>query len=113
MSHTPKLVTKKKIKLEDKIDLTCILPKKYPTPLIIIKERYTKKLIKEIPIIKSDINTIESKHTGKYLAHVFYDAGQVSALVSSGILNLMKDSLTLIVLVSLMFYQKLRKDLGD
>tara|TARA_B100001175_G_scaffold116518_1_gene98888 strand:+ start:1371 stop:1637 length:267 start_codon:yes stop_codon:yes gene_type:complete len=59
MSHTPKLVTKKKIKLEDKIDLTCILPKKYPTPLIIIKERYTKKLIKEIPIIKSDIN----KHT--------------------------------------------------
>ena len=56
-------------------------------------------------ILKSDINTIESKHSGKYLAHFFYDVGQVSQLVGSGVLNLMKDSLTLIVLVSLMFYQ--------
>ena len=56
-------------------------------------------------ILKSDINTIESKHSGKYLAHFFYDVGQVSALVGSGVLNLMKDSLTLIVLVGLMFYQ--------
>ena len=56
-------------------------------------------------ILRSDINTIESKHSGKYLAHFFYDVGQVSALVGSGILNLMKDSLTLIVLVGLMFYQ--------
>ena len=56
-------------------------------------------------ILKSDINTIESKHSGKYIAHFFYDVAQVSQLVGSGILNLMKDSLTLIVLVSLMFYQ--------
>tara|TARA_B100001996_G_C18659165_1_gene592396 strand:- start:234 stop:1979 length:1746 start_codon:yes stop_codon:yes gene_type:complete len=56
-------------------------------------------------ILKSDIHTIESKHSGKYIAHVFYDTGLVSQLVSSGILNLMKDSLTLIVLVALMFYQ--------
>ncbi len=56
-------------------------------------------------ILKSDINTIESKHSGKYLAHFFYDVGQVSSLVGSGVLNLMKDSLTLIVLVGLMFYQ--------
>jgi len=56
-------------------------------------------------ILKSDINTIESKHSGKYLAHFFYDVGQVSQLVGSGILNLMKDSLTLVVLVSLMFFQ--------
>ena len=56
-------------------------------------------------ILKSDINTIESKHSGKYLAHFFYDVGQVSALVGAGVLNLMKDSLTLIVLVGLMFYQ--------
>ena len=56
-------------------------------------------------ILKSDINTIESKHSGKYIAHFFYDVGQVSALVGSGVLNLMKDSLTLIVLVGLMFYQ--------
>jgi len=56
-------------------------------------------------ILKSDIRTIESKHSGKYIAHFFYDVAQVSQLVGSGILNLMKDSLTLIVLVSLMFYQ--------
>jgi len=56
-------------------------------------------------ILRSDINTIESKHSGKYIAHFFYDVGQVSQLVGSGVLNLMKDSLTLIVLVSLMFYQ--------
>ena len=56
-------------------------------------------------ILKSDISTIESKHSGKYIAHFFYDVGQVSQLVGSGLLNLMKDSMTLIVLVSLMFYQ--------
>ena len=56
-------------------------------------------------ILKSDINTIESKHSGKYIAHFFYDVAQVSQLVGSGILNLMKDSLTLIVLIGLMFYQ--------
>ena len=56
-------------------------------------------------ILKSDINTIESKHSGKYLAHFFYDVGLVSQLVGSGVLNIMKDSLTLIVLVGLMFYQ--------
>ena len=59
-------------------------------------------------ILKSDINTIESKHSGRYLAHFFYDVGQVNQLVSAGILNLMKDSLTLIVLVALMFYQNWR-----
>ena len=56
-------------------------------------------------ILKSDINTIESKHSGKYIAHFFYDVSQVSQLVGAGILNLMKDSFTLIVLIGLMFYQ--------
>jgi len=56
-------------------------------------------------ILKSDVHTIESKHSGKYIGHLFYDTGQVSQLVSAGLLNLMKDSLTLTVLVALMFYQ--------
>ena len=56
-------------------------------------------------ILKSDIHTLESKHSGKYLSHVMYDVGQVNTLVTNGVLNLMKDSLTLIVLVALMFYQ--------
>ena len=56
-------------------------------------------------VLKSDIHTLESKHSGKYIQHFLYDITLVSQLVGSGILNLMKDSLTLIVLVALMFYQ--------
>ena len=56
-------------------------------------------------ILSSDIHTIESKHSGEYISHIMFDVGQVYAFVSNGILNLMKDSLTLIVLVGLMFYQ--------
>ena len=56
-------------------------------------------------ILKSDLHTLESKHSGQYLSHIMYDVGQVSSLVSTGVLNLMKDSFTLIVLVGLMFYQ--------
>ena len=55
--------------------------------------------------LKSDISTIESKHSGKYIQHFLYDVGLVSQLVGNGILNLMKDSLTLLVLIALMFYQ--------
>ena len=56
-------------------------------------------------ILTSDTHTVESKHSGKYISHFLYDVNLIFNLVSSGILNLMKDSLTLIVLVSLMFYQ--------
>ena len=56
-------------------------------------------------ILSSDIHTIESKHSGEYISHIMFDVGQVYAFVSTGILNLMKDSLTLVVLVGLMFYQ--------
>jgi len=56
-------------------------------------------------ILTSDIHTLESKHSGQYLSHILFAVGQVNNLVSSGVLNIMKDSLTLIILVSLMFYQ--------
>ena len=56
-------------------------------------------------ILKSDLHTLESKHSGQYISHIMYDVGQVNVLVSNGVLNLMKDSLTLIVLITLMFYQ--------
>ena len=56
-------------------------------------------------ILKSDIHTLESKHSGQYISHIMFDVGQVNTLVSNGVLNLMKDSLTLIVLIALMFYQ--------
>tara|TARA_B100001123_G_scaffold437028_1_gene568471 strand:- start:483 stop:2228 length:1746 start_codon:yes stop_codon:yes gene_type:complete len=56
-------------------------------------------------ILTSDIHTLESKHSGQYLSHILFAVGQVNNLVSTGVLNIMKDSLTLIVLVTLMFYQ--------
>ena len=56
-------------------------------------------------ILKSDIHMIESKHSGQYISNITFDVGQVNTFVTNGVLNLMKDSLTLIVLVALMFYQ--------
>jgi len=56
-------------------------------------------------ILRSDMDTIESKHSGKYISHYLYDVQLISNLVSTAVLNIMKDSLTLIVLLALMFYQ--------
>ena len=58
-----------------------------------------------LSILKSDTHTLESKHSGQYISDIMFAVGQVNTLVSNGVLNMMKDTLTLIVLVSLMFYQ--------
>ena len=56
-------------------------------------------------ILRSDTHTIESKHSAKYISHFLYDVQIISHLVSTAVLNLMKDSLTLIALIIVMFYQ--------
>ena len=56
-------------------------------------------------ILSADIEALDNRHSGKYISNITYDAGQVSQLVSTGVLNLMKDSFSVIALVSLMFYQ--------
>ena len=56
-------------------------------------------------ILISDTHTLESKHSGKYISHFLYDVSLIQNLVSVGVLNIMKDTLTLAVLVALMFYQ--------
>ncbi len=56
-------------------------------------------------ILNTDISTIEKKHSGKFISNINFDAGQVNSLCSTGILNLMKDSMTLIALVGVMLYQ--------
>ena len=56
-------------------------------------------------ILTSDIQTLDNRHSGKYISNVMYDSKHVQNLVSTGILNLMKDSFSVIALVSLMFYQ--------
>ena len=62
-----------------------------------------KKIAKNI--LLSDMSTLENRHSGKYISNVMYDSGAVTHLVSTGVLNIMKDSFSLIALVSLMFYQ--------
>ena len=59
-------------------------------------------------ILLSDIQTLEKKHSGKYVSNILYDATLIQNMVSTAILNLMKDSFTLIALLSLMFYQNWR-----
>ncbi len=56
-------------------------------------------------ILLSDIQTLDNRHSGKYISNILYDANHIQNLVSTGILNLIKDSLTVIALISLMFYQ--------
>ena len=75
--------------------------------LIKVSQEITRKLGVEMSsrILESDTQTIESKHSGKYISHFLYDVGLVANMVGTGVLNLMKDSLTLIVLIGVMFYQ--------
>ena len=56
-------------------------------------------------ILTSDIQTLDNRHSGKYISNIMYDTHHVQNLVSTGVLNLMKDSFSVVALVSLMFYQ--------
>ena len=56
-------------------------------------------------LIKADTETIETKHSGKFITNLINDVNFMTGLVSVGILNLLKDSLTLIGLLSVMIYQ--------
>ena len=56
-------------------------------------------------IIDADINTLEKKTLGAFISSVSYDTALVQNLVGSGFLSLMKDTLSLIALVGVMFYQ--------
>ncbi len=56
-------------------------------------------------IIRSDIDKVNKKHSGKFLSHINYDAGLVKKLVTDTILLFSKDTLTLFALMGVMFYQ--------
>ena len=56
-------------------------------------------------LIKADTDFIDEKHTGKFISNLTYDVTLITNLVSTVILNLFKDSLTLVGLLSVMFYQ--------
>ena len=75
--------------------------------IIKVGNRIAGELQKKISniILLADIQTLDNRHSGKYIANINYDCSQVQNLVSVGVLNLMKDSFSLIALVYLMFYQ--------
>ena len=81
----------------------------YLARIIIIRvgEEVAGKIKKQIAnnILISDTQTLESRHSGKYISNVMHDTNQVQSLVSTAVLNLMKDTFSVIALVSLMFYQ--------
>ncbi len=81
----------------------------YIARLTIIKvgQKIAGELQKKVAqnIISADIQTLENRHSGKYVSNITFDTHLVQQLVSTGVLNLMKDTFSVIALVSLMFYQ--------
>ena len=56
-------------------------------------------------LIKADTQLVDNKHSGKFITNLTNDVSMITNLVSTVILNLFKDSLTLLGLLSVMFYQ--------
>ena len=48
-------------------------------------------------LIQADTDLVDKKHSGKFIANLTNDVNMITALISTAILNLSKDSLTLIV----------------
>ena len=56
-------------------------------------------------LIDADTKLIDNKHSGKFISNLTNDVAHLTNLISTAILNVFKDSLTLIGLLSVMFYQ--------
>ncbi len=80
------------------------------TTLIKVGQEVTKILQLQLmkSIIKADAEIIDKKHSGKFISHLTFDISMMTNLISVVILNIAKDSLTLIGLIGVMFYQNWR-----
>ena len=56
-------------------------------------------------ILRADTQVIDNRHSGGFINNLNNDVGMITNLISVAILNLFKDSLTLIGLLGVMFYQ--------
>ena len=56
-------------------------------------------------LIEADTKLIDGKHTGKFISHLTNDVNHITNLISTAVLNIFKDSLTLIGLLIVMFFQ--------
>ena len=75
--------------------------------MINISEEIKKSLQMDMmkSLIRADTDFIEKKHSGKIITNLINDVSFMTSLVSVAILNLFKDTLTLIGLLTVMFYQ--------
>ncbi len=75
--------------------------------MINVAEEIKKKLQIDMlgTLINADTQSIDEKHSGKFISNLTYDVLHITNLLSNGILNLFKDSLTLIGLLTVMFLQ--------
>ena len=75
--------------------------------MISVGEEIKKKLQVDMvkSLIKTDTQTIDKKHSGKFISNLTYDVSHITNLLSTAILTLFKDSLTLIGLLTVMFLQ--------
>ena len=68
-----------------------------------VKKMLQSNMLKSF--IEADTQFIENKHTGKYVSNITYDVTMITNLLTTALLNLFKDSLTLFGLLVVMFYQ--------
>ena len=68
-----------------------------------IKKLLQFEMVKSL--IKTDTHIIDKKHSGKFISNLTYDVNHITHLLSNAILTLFKDSLTLIGLLAVMFFQ--------
>ena len=75
--------------------------------MIGVGESIKKKLQYDMvdTLIGTDTQIIDKKHSGKFISNLTYDVTHITNLLSNAILTLFKDSLTLIGLLFVMFFQ--------
>ena len=75
--------------------------------MISVGESIKKKLQYDMvnTLIGTDTQIIDKKHSGKFISNLTYDVSHITNLLSNAILTLFKDSLTLIGLLFVMFFQ--------
>jgi len=81
--------------------------------MIVVSEEVKKKIQTDMlsSLIKADTELIENKHSGRYVSNLNYDVSQITHMLSSSLLNIFKDSLTLVGLLTVMFIQNWRLSL--
>ena len=75
--------------------------------MIIVSEEVRKDLQRDMlsNLISADTKLINGKHTGKILSSLTNDVSHITNLISIAVLTLFKDSLTLVGLLFVMFFQ--------